>query len=260
MKIPYLASHDVIPERANATAYEAREILGMIFFWFDAEGRKPVWEIRHHEDIDENYYHALDKEMEFDQHILEMSMNSADEYHFNNLHAGLPLPFLEKYSTLKHKVDTHYGTGKADSHVSYFDEVIYHYEMFGMEAPASIYKNVKIQVIFEGPSIIHFSLITPFGKARMIKTQLPTEPMHVHVGVKWFAEKNMPFYAVKLLATIAANALEQDRPVWENKIYLPKPTLVKNDGFFNQFHKWYCTEFYSDSSVKVGSDNENFEW
>jgi len=73
--IPY--SKMPVPARATTHAYEAREILNMVFVWFDAEGRAPLWELQHHQDVmdESRFYYATMAQVEFDQHVCEMSMN-----------------------------------------------------------------------------------------------------------------------------------------------------------------------------------------
>jgi hypothetical protein len=172
----------------------------------------------------------------------------------------LPVPLIGKYTRLTHHIVSSFPLDDHHPHVGSFDETLSQYEVFGYNAPKSFYQQVSIKVIFEGPSITHFILNTPVGKARMIKCQLPTEPLHVHVHVNWWAEKSVPYVVARILSLIAAGALEQDRQVWENKIYAPKPTLVKNDGAFTLFNKWYCTQFYSESSNNQTRDSSWNDW
>ena len=67
----------------------------------DAEGRPPAYELFHLNDVMDitrfGLVTALD--LEFDQHVAEMSENSADYYHFQTLHRPLPLPCLETEKT-----------------------------------------------------------------------------------------------------------------------------------------------------------------
>ena len=37
--------------------------------------------------------------------------------------------------------------------------------------------------------------------------------------------------------------LEEDKPIWENKIYRPLPVLCDGDGPIAKFRKWY-SQFY----------------
>ena len=60
-------------------------------------------------------------------------------------------------------------------------------------------------------------------------------------------------------AFLGANALEQDREVWENKIFRLKPLLVSGDGPFPAFIRWY-QQFYSENSKDVGRQLFSGRW
>ena len=42
-----------------------------------------------------------------------------------------------------------------------------------------------------------------------------------------------------------ARQLEQDKPIWENKVYLERPLLCEGDGPIGAFRRW-CKTFYPD--------------
>ena len=46
-----------------------------------------------------------------------------------------------------------------------------------------------------------------------------------------------------------ARQVEQDIPIWENKIYIDPPLLCSGDGPIGKFRKW-CKQFYSTPSKK----------
>lgn len=86
---------------------------------------------------------------------------------------------------------------------------------------------------------------------------MPVEQFKQYVEVRWYAEKSVPRFIVLLLAMVATTALEQDRPVWETKIWRKAPALVKGDGPFLDFFQWY-NQFYSARSAEVGC--QAFDW
>jgi hypothetical protein len=45
--------------------YEVREHLGMVFLWFDAEGRLPSWELEEHRDVADprRFYFGASRQM-----------------------------------------------------------------------------------------------------------------------------------------------------------------------------------------------------
>jgi 3-ketosteroid 9alpha-monooxygenase subunit A len=193
-KIPYMrsTSHDcdspTVPDRARTKAYPVREVLGMILIWFHAEEEHadcPLYEPEVFDDLargvgDGSYYYALMRNMEFDQHSCEMAMNSADQHHFDTLHAPFPIPVVEKFVTGVHKISVEYGKGIVNGqevereHLTLFKEKtqgLYffgnkQYPVFLSEASSAL---VDTTVIFEGPTIVHFLIDTPFGRLRQVR-------------------------------------------------------------------------------------------
>jgi nitrite reductase/ring-hydroxylating ferredoxin subunit len=99
VEIPYTRL-PAVPERCKTPKYEAAEFLGMVFLWFDAEGRPPAWQLHVHEDLLPGGLHSRhrlvrSRSASFGMHVCEMVENSADAYHFQTLHAPLPVPMLE---------------------------------------------------------------------------------------------------------------------------------------------------------------------
>jgi nitrite reductase/ring-hydroxylating ferredoxin subunit len=257
VSIPYCRTD--VPERAKTKAYPVREHLGMVFIWFHAEEDKqePQWEMEHHKDVlDEGRFYAVTEvQMEFAQHVLEMHMNSADFFHFQTLHRPLPLPLLDKVLFGQHELKADYAPYKDAPHVCVFNERMKEILLFGLVsvAPQAYLDGIVAHVTFEGPTIVHFSVKTPMGELRMIKTLLPVAPFKVYVESRWFAERTVPRFFAYVMSMIAARALEQDRQVWENKTYHEHPMLVSGDGPFPAFKRYYM-QFYSDKSAALAKN------
>lgn len=236
-------------------------MLGMVFIWFDAEGRPPQWELEEHKDVEAkleagSWYYGTMRQMSFDQHVSEMHMNSADGYHFQTLHEDMPLPWIGWLFKCRHEVQAdYYHEGKW--HICLFEEkmrdILFYGGIFSVPFASWVASKVTTRVTFEGPSIMHFRLDTPLGSMRQIKTLLPVEAFRQHAEVRWFAQGCVPRLVLRLMAIIGATALEQDRQVWENKMYHKKPKLVTGDGKFISFMKWYG-QFYSQKSDAMAND------
>jgi hypothetical protein len=85
---------------------------------------------------------------------------------------------------------------------------------------------------------------------RQIKTLLPLQGDRLQVEARWYAQRGIPRWMVSFFSFVASRALEQDRQVWENKIFRRKPMLVSGDGPFPAFVRWY-DQFYSENSKKL---------
>lgn len=267
--VPYRKTAREMPSASKLRAYTVRENLERVYIWFDAEGRPPQWELECHKQLekdlaDGSFYLATIRQMEFDQHCCEMHMNSADPYHFKTLHAPLPLPLLEKFVTADHTATQEYGKGVVNGqlmdkeHMCSFEERTHGLQLFGsprlpVPLSRSVASSIQTNVTFEGPTVVHFRLQTPLGVLRQVKTILPVEPFKQYVEARWYAERSVPRAVAVALGIIGGRALEQDREVWENKIYHKKPVLMSGDGPFLDFMRWYG-QFYSTSSRNFGYD------
>jgi len=256
VEIPYCRTE--VPSRAKTKAYHVREHLGMVFIWFHAEeeSQEPDWELEFHEDcLNDRFYFVTSRQAVFNQHVLEMHMNSADYFHFQTLHRPLPLPIFEHFLFGQHELKADYFSVKGKEHVSFFEEKMLKVMLFGKVsvAPAWLLRNITVKVTFEGPTIVHFSVKTIFGEMRMIKTLLPVAPFKLYVEARWWAEKSVPRALCYIMSILAYRALEQDREVWENKQFHNTPMLVSGDGPFPAFKRYY-NQFYSENSKTLSKD------
>eukprot|EP00126_Sphaerothecum_destruens_P007659 Sdes_comp19932_c0_seq1m12399 len=169
----------------------------------------------------------------------------------------MPIPLVGKFFHSRH--DTEVFFPQDAPHTLYFEENADLYlgqspESWSWRVPGD---TVLTVVTFEGPSIIHFDLKTPLGRLRLIKTVTPVEPFRVHCIDEWYSEKNVPLWYVKLVAKIAAGALLQDKDVWENKTFNTKPLLVRGDGPFPHYRRWF-RQFYSEHSEDLAKKYDDW--
>jgi cholesterol 7-dehydrogenase len=267
--IPYSKMKSV-PEKCKTDVYPNAVKGEMVWMWFDAEGRPPMWELKCHDDVvAKGMTLRVVKQNTFYQHIAEMCENSADPYHFQTLHGPLPVPLLNKLVKCNHAITQKYPEeGAAEIHCCHFTEQMDDLNIgpllgltlsFRNHLPfaARILDSILTKVTFEGPGNISFSISTPLGEMRMFMTNLPLEPYKQHVENHWYAPWYLPTFVVYIFATLSAHALEQDRGVWESKVYKGKMNLVTGDGPFVAFRR-YWKGLYSESSERVGKDG--LEW
>jgi hypothetical protein len=124
-----------------------------------------------------------------------------------------------------HKIKAWYGVGidskgdefkrKEYSYITEDTEGLYFFADKRFPVPLSemAAQSVHTTVTFEGSSIVHFVIHTPFGKMRQVKTILSIEPFKQYVEARWYAESTVPSIIVSFFAYIGAAALEQDRQV-----------------------------------------------
>jgi hypothetical protein len=132
--------------------------------------------------------------------------------------------------------------------------------VLGRTFPMSFFTQ-RSDVDFEGPAIIHFDIVTPIGSIHLVKTLLPVDQFKIFIEDTWFRKPTMPWWVAYFIAWTAEGAVFQDKPIWENKIHLSKPHLVKGDGPFTQHKSWWM-QFYSDNSHKWAQDHrvDRLQW
>eukprot|EP00756_Hemistasia_phaeocysticola_P031208 Hpha_TRINITY_DN16338_c2_g2::TRINITY_DN16338_c2_g2_i1::g.57710::m.57710/K14938/NVD, DAF36; cholesterol 7-desaturase len=256
---------DALIQRSRAKAYECREHLGMIFVWFHAEDAPPQWEMKYHKDCADTtkMYMGAMCQLTMDQHVCEMSENSADYFHFQTLHRPMPLPGVGRLLAGRHAAHALYPQDRDDDekHCALFEEEmqdLYLLDTYKIGFMSGRTGGAK--VLFEGPGIVHFEIqaIPSFlGRLRMIKTILPVEPFKLNVETRWFAEWAPPHF-VSLLASVAVGGLEQDREVWETKIYRKEPRLSDGDGPYRAYREWWW-DFYSEHSSEMDNPDK-LDW
>lgn len=52
---------------------------------------------------------------------------------------------------------------------------------------------------------------------------------------------------------------ERDITIWNNKQYLPKPLLVREDSSIQKHRRWYA-QFYSEKSMRLPAQKEGLDW
>ena len=256
--IPY--STAPVPKTAKAQTFRHTIYMEMVFLWFHAEGEGPTFELMPLAQIDNSWTRVGTKSTSYDMHIIDMAENSADYFHFNFLHGPLNIPILKWFVTMTYETELYFPPEKENWNRCYFDNfsLVHILGRF----PFKWYRQ-KTVVTFDGPGIVHFDIQTPLGNLWLVKSLLPREPFNIFSEDTWFAQKRTPRWLCHLVAVIAKGALEQDRQVWENRVFTSKPHLVKGDGPFLRYRQWFH-QFYSENSASVEqrhlSRQQDYSW
>jgi len=157
----------------------------------------------------------------------EMSENGADPAHFRYVHGTDTVAEVEKYET----------DGPCSVMISKQTYV----------TPRGVTEG-HIDVYNYGPgfSKVWFSGIVD---AINIATTTPIDENRTQVRFNFVVRK---FDDDKLTSTVADafvkeinKQIQEDRPIWEHKVFLPTPALADTDGPIMQFRRWY-SQFYAE--------------
>jgi cholesterol 7-dehydrogenase len=150
------------------------------------------------------------------------------------------------------------GVWELDAKESHLAHVTVHERLtaWGWYVPGTYQRADVTQV---GPGIVHLEFQTLFGKVVVFQTLLPLGPFYQKCQHVAYAERKVPRFFVKFLLYNLAKQLERDIPIWNTKVYVAKPVLVKHDGKIAQFRRWYA-KFYSENSPTAESCKNNMDW
>jgi nitrite reductase/ring-hydroxylating ferredoxin subunit len=231
VKIPNCAK---IPKKAVTRAWPTCERDGVIYFYHDAEGRPPAYE------VPEGPFRkdaAWGKPMYFKwrirMHIQEVVENAVDTAHFPVVHAYAKPPQIESLVTSGPSFTVKLET-----------------QRFGMNFVGPS----PITIRYTGMGVTHAHLHAKLGnrltiEAGVILNTTPIDAEHCEITILARQRKSWNPLWNALVRPIMAheirNDFKNDIPIWEAKRYYEKPVLSAADGPIHVLRKW-CRQFYSE--------------
>ena len=213
-------------------SFQLVETNQMIYAWYHPEDIAPLWQPEVFPEANSNDWAPLRKQEWFMQTTAqEIGENSADPAHFVYVHRTESFP---------------------QSEITFEDYRSQQISRADMQTPRGIVEG-KITgrgfgpgqgcVKFEGiASTFLLSHITPIDddnvQVRFAFTQPKVNGEVVKGGVN-----------AAIVADICKQ-LDEDKPIWEHKIYRPLPVLCDGDGPIAKFRKWY-SQFYAGIDASV---------
>ncbi|PCJ44479.1 MAG: (2Fe-2S)-binding protein [Moraxellaceae bacterium] len=214
---------DRIPKKAQLNPWLTREANGMVYVWFDREGNQPDHQparLAEYEDKGWSQFVAR-KQWEIKTHPQEIAENAMDTAHFETVH-GIGLPSKSEYPEVT-------GT-------DFISCQSYDAEYFGVKP--------SIVIHMKEPGIAFTS--TKIGKAEsiVIASMTPIDEENIVYRFAILSKKSVNLFArlviTKFMEREIIRQFEQDIVIWENKKYLDKPMLCKDDGDIRKVRKWYA--------------------
>jgi phenylpropionate dioxygenase-like ring-hydroxylating dioxygenase large terminal subunit len=234
VQVPYSSK---LPPKAQIPLLPVCEVNGLIMVYYHAQGEPPSW---HMPELPEwnlsNWTPFQRRCWKIRTHPQDMAENAMDTAHMLWLH-GQSFRAIEeaefdiKDTMLVHRLRPKYRLsvlGKLGIDAEGTVEI----SCYGLGCQVS-YTRVKAVIEFHSLALF---LLTPIDE----------EFLEVHILV---STKNVLNKAITLalrhksMAEISYN-LEQDIPIWENKIYRHQPLLSESEGAIIQYRRW-AQQFYS---------------
>lgn len=212
--IPY--GTERIPTRAKVRAYPTVERNAMVWAWFHLAGAPPFYDVPEVPEIGDPAWSApYTVDFTVRTACQEMAENNHDAAHFRFVHGTEAIPDDEVH------ID---GTYKRVSSM----EGQFVRESFGL----------GLGVLRVGDGITFVSSTTPVDNET------------VHVRWTFVTPRAAGPGAAAAAATAFTSGLSQDIPIWENKRYLARPVLRKEERSILDHRAW-CEQFYSDPATAV---------
>jgi nitrite reductase/ring-hydroxylating ferredoxin subunit len=207
-KIPYGSGR--IPTKAAVSAYPVVERNAMIWAWHHSEGGQPFYEVPEVAELsDPAWSPPYSADFVIRTICQEMAENNHDPAHFRFVHGTDTIPEEEVH------IDGSYKrvVGMKGSFVR---------ESFGL----------GLGVLRMRDAVTFFSSTTPIDED------------HVHVRWTFTTPVERGPDGPKRMAESFLAGLSQDIPIWENKRYVERPVLLKNERTILDHREW-CKQFYS---------------
>lgn len=215
--IPY---SDVIPASAKIAAWPVREDNGMILLHHSPEGKEPLWEVpKMPEFHSEAWGPTVKKRWKVRTHIQEILENIVDSAHFRSVHRIIQLPETKvevEGPVLRSRSKTKMGTPRGDVDAEITWEA--HGMGFGWIRFAGIVETLFVNAI------------------------TPIDEDSVDLRFSFLQKKEDPAGVKAALIEEICSQVDEDIPIWENKIYRAQPRLAQGEGTIMIFRKW-CRQF-----------------
>ncbi|KAG8447362.1 hypothetical protein GDO86_014722 [Hymenochirus boettgeri] len=261
-RIPYA---EKVPDFAKIKSWTSCELNGTVYVWYHCDGIEPTWTIPEQEEITKKewVYHGR-TEHYVNAHIEEIPENAADIAHLDFLHqpgivSGVDLRYTKSktWDFVKHIWKVQWRPEPAPN--KHCSELLLEHSIriFGKHFSLIDVNVVARQV---GPGIVFLFFKHAFlGSGVIVQCVTPMEPLLQQVSHSIYYQKNIPSIVPKFILRAECTQFERDVMIWNNKKYISKPLLVKEDAGIQKHRRWY-SQFYSENSPQMTFQEEGLDW
>jgi nitrite reductase/ring-hydroxylating ferredoxin subunit len=213
VEIPY--SEARIPAKARVNSYAVREKGGLVYVWHHAGDGPPSYEVP---DIDEHGDESWSEpyvfELELVAALQEMAENNIDFAHFKYVHGREVVP----NGTSQHHFDGPFSSVEE----SLGEGLTFLRRCFG-----------------PGIALLQFS-----GLMTIVANTTPIDRGNCRLLWHFYFPLEVESSACDLIESVVGPyGLQADIPIWRDMKFQERPVLVKGDGPFGEYRRWY-SQFY----------------
>jgi nitrite reductase/ring-hydroxylating ferredoxin subunit len=214
VKVPYGSGK--IPSQAKIRALPTIERNQMVWAWFHLEGKPSFYDVPEVPEFDDPAFgDPYTVDFTLNTVCQEMAENNHDSVHFQFVHGTESIPEEDVL------ID---GTYK---------------RVVGMDG------NFTRETFGLGLGVLRVKDYVTF-----FSSTTPIDDEHVHVRWTFLAPIANGPEAAQDAAQGFTSGLSQDIPIWENKRYVERPVLIKEERTILDHRQW-CMQFYSDPSLAI---------
>ncbi|XP_009474357.1 PREDICTED: cholesterol desaturase daf-36-like, partial [Nipponia nippon] len=261
-RIPYA---EKVPDFARVRTWQSCEVNGMLLVWYHCEGVGPTWAVPEQREIaTKEWVFRGQTEHLVDAHIQEIPENAADTAHLAFLHGPAILGGSDLRYTRSKLWDFMKHIWKAEWRPE--PEPNEHCSRLLVQHTATVFgkhlslMDLTVSARQVGPGLVFLIFEHAFlGHGIILQTVTPLEPLLQNVVHKIYYQKNVPAIIPKFILRAECIQFERDITIWNNKQYLPKPLLVREDASIQKHRRWYA-QFYSEKSTRLPVQKEGLDW
>ncbi|CAK6965094.1 cholesterol 7-desaturase nvd [Scomber scombrus] len=253
VKIPYA---EKVPEFAKVSSWYSREVNSQILVWFHCDGEDPHWTIPEQPEITNGEWVYRGRTEHFiNAHIEEIPENAADVAHLGHLHtpgivSGVDLRYTNSktWEFVRHDWKAQWEPeSEPNKHCSQM-LVKHSLTVFGCHWSLL---DVNVVARQAGPGVVFLQFDHSFlGRGVIMHCVTPVEPLLQCVSHTIFYQSSIPPLVPKFILKAESIQFERDVMIWNNKKYISKPLLVKEDSAIQKHRRWY-SQFYSENSPRL---------
>lgn len=222
--VPYAKK---IPPKARIGAWSVCEVAGLIMVWYHAAGQDPAFELPQVPEYGDDEWTPYERRRwQIKTRNQEMAENAVDSAHFHYVHGTSNMPSSE---------------AEAKGHI------LRVFSGTGMETPRGPVEG-RVESLSHG---FGFTTVrfTGLVETLLVSSVTPIDAENVDVRFSFSVKKvggaDITKGVGKAFVAEVTRQLEEDIPIWENKIQWERPLLCDGDGPVGLFRKW-CKQFYTE--------------
>ena len=205
--IPY--STAPIPAQARVRGWDVLEVNGLIFAWHHIHGAPPAWTLPAIPEFDDPaWVPPVYSDRIIASCLQEVGENDVDFAHFQFVH----------------------GTDSVPE---------------GVEVVDGTYKSVKSPGLERETFGLGLGVVRVPTMLTFVSSVTPVDEDNVHVRWLFTVPAEAGEKSARFFANHFSSGVTQDIPIWENKIYRPRPVLTKSEAGIIAHRNW-SKQFYSD--------------